>query len=71
MGAAHRPDKGKRSIGQRAQRSFGGAGHHDVRPIFADISERLPDCDVAAGATIGVGGADAAESELDRGITMS
>ena len=71
MGAAHCPDKGKRSIGQRAQRSFGGAGDHDVRPIFADVSERLSNCDVAAGATIGVGGSDAAESELDRRVAMS
>ena len=70
MGAAHGPDKGERSIGQRTQWSFGGASDHDVRPIIADISERFPNRNIAAGATIGVGGSDSAESELNRRVTM-
>ena len=70
MRPAHRSDKCEGSVGQRAQGSFGRPRDNDIGPTFADVSERLPNCNVAARATIGVGGSYTAKSELNGRVTM-
>src|ERR1700678_1317694 len=69
--AAHRSDESKGSIGERTQRSFGCSGNDHIGEPVTDITNAFTDRHIAAGTAIRVGGANAAESELDGDVTMS
>jgi hypothetical protein len=68
--AAHGSDESKRTVGEWAERSFGCTGDNHIGESVADITSAFSDRYIATGTAIRVGGTDAAQSELDRDITV-
>src|SRR3954470_20945250 len=62
---AHRLDNGESAEREGAERSFCAPGDDDIREAIPDVTERLTDRYRAAGTTVGIGRADAAEAEFD------
>src|ERR1700741_1314661 len=68
--AAHGSDESKRTVGEWAERSFGCAGDNHIGESVADITSAFTDRYVAARTAIRIGSSNAAQSELDRDITV-
>ena len=65
---AHRFDERERAESERTQRRFRAAGDDHIGEIIADITQRFADRDRAAGATVRVRRARAAEAKFDRDV---
>ena len=68
--ATHGSDESKRTIGEWAERSFGCAGDNHIGESVADITSAFTDRYIAARTAIRIGSSNAAQSELDRDITV-
>src|SRR5205814_59230 len=69
--ATHRFNDVKRADRDRGQRRFGASGNNDIGEIVANVTERFANRYRSAGATVRIGGTNAAKSKIDRDVRMS
>ena len=68
--ATHRSNDIERADRNRGQGCFGASSNNDIGEIVANVTERFANRYRSAGATVRIGGTNAAKSKIDRDVRM-